>query len=159
MTPGLQLRSSTKVPARILDQICQVSSQDCGIVLSVLLLGLPIGFNLVVLSSGFFPFPLTFLLVSSCQMILCVQNCLTYPVFQHEPIVRLLPLLLQIGLLLLKWRAVKLVGNVADTAGKQLILHNKSIVIGDIVCPVSCGHALKEFNNFPFEADDGLLTP
>lgn len=50
--------------------------------------------------------------------------------------------------------AVQLVGNV----GKQLILHNESIVIGDIVCPVSCGRALKKFNNFPFEADDGLLT-
>lgn len=102
MIPGFQLCSSTKVPARILDQICQVSSQDCGIVLLVLLLGLPIPFNLVVLSSGFFPFPLTFLLVSSCQVILCVQYCLTYPVFQHESIVMLLPLLLQIGLLLLK---------------------------------------------------------
>lgn len=102
MIPGFQLHSSTKVPARILDQICQVSSQDGGIVLSALVLGLPIPFNLVVLSSGFFPFPLTFLLVSSCQVILCVQNCLTYPVFQDESIVMLLPLLLQIGLLLLK---------------------------------------------------------
>ena len=54
--------------------------------------------------------------------------------------------------------AVQLVGNVADTAGKQLILHNKSIVIGDIVCPVWCACALKKFNNFPFEANDGLLT-
>lgn len=44
--------------------------------------------------------------------------------------------------------AVQLVGNVADTAGKQLILHNESIVIGDIVCPVSCACALKKFNNF-----------
>lgn len=50
--------------------------------------------------------------------------------------------------------AVQLVGNV----GKQLILHNESIVIGDIVCPVSCARALKKFNNFPFKADDGLLT-
>lgn len=54
--------------------------------------------------------------------------------------------------------AVQLVGNVADTAGKQLILHNESIVIGDIMCPVSCARALKKVNNFPFEANDGLLT-
>lgn len=51
-----------------------------------------------------------------------------------------------------------MVGNVADTAGKQLILRNESIVIGDIVCRVSCGHAPKKFNNFLLEADDGLLT-
>ena len=52
----------------------------------------------------------------------------------------------------LKVTAVQFVGNVArvsfvDAAGKQLIIRNESIVIGDIPCRVrGGGHALKKFS-------------
>ena len=66
----------------------------------------------------------------------------------------------------LKVTAVQFVGNVvrvsfADAAGKQLIMHNESIVIGDIPCRVRGGgpRPQKVFvYNFPFKADNGLLA-
>lgn len=48
-----------------------------------------------------------------------------------------------------------------DVAGKQLILRNEAIVIGDIRCHVRGGgpRPQKVFvYNFPFEADNGLLA-
>ena len=66
----------------------------------------------------------------------------------------------------LKVTAVQFVGNVArvsfaDTAGKQLIMRNESIVTGDILCHVRGGGGCPQKGcvyNFPFEADNGLLA-
>ena len=49
----------------------------------------------------------------------------------------------------------------ADAAGKQLIMRNESIVIGDIPCRVHGGgpRSQKVFAyNFPFEADNSMLA-
>lgn len=114
--------------------------------------GLPIPFNLVVLSSGFLSAGLIMSSDTLCTVLFDVPG---FPAWVNR---NAIATAIKSRLASLEVTAVQLVGNMADTAGKQLILRNESIVIGDIVCPVLCGHAPKKFNNFPLEADDGLLT-